>query len=899
MVRLSDDQLGELKDRYEPIKPETTLEAAIRLAREGWYVFPIKPGSKWPLFPKAHKDAIEQKSCRASCGGVGHGVWDATQDEDLIREWWTANPNAGIAGSARGLAIFDLDINHGADDKGPFPKTRVHWSGRRNGNRHLIYRATHPAAKALGQKNSIFPGIDLKAEAGAYVILPPSLHEETRHPYTVGPENNGVVHEITDSELEAIFEYYTGGAQPKKRPGNAVQTVSRAVKTTTRSSSPEINENRLSWLLENPPSEGGRNNWLTKVAGHYAKMHRRMEDLYQVEVRRANELLTPALDETELEKTMDSIWSTEVVMHPEREMSESSGWLVGTGKTLECRIGITQDGHTEYATGSYGDFDMEVMGIARAEDNARTYWLQLNTRDQVTPLIVRADLFGDDRTIRKFLSNYGATVDQPENAKPKTPLGTRLQRYIESQNPRTVRMVKQLGYHENEEGFVTPDGLITAEGYQHMSEVGVVADPSLATRDISPFHYGFRSDWATAQKVLQQVNTFHDPKVTALTGAWWATTLLKPLIQKVTSMFPVFGVESPSESGKTNGYFSQMVQLGGNYRGHTTPTKPVLRDMLSANRNGVVWVDDMDDISPFGELLRSTTSNGTASKMGQDNTGVKNVEIVAPLFITGEQLNLTSQKALADRSIIIDAPSPVQRESLINPGTPQWNDIKDLMAQHPEPYGLSVYAGHFILQSLKAAEEVLDILRKYKKEHAGRNGDKIAVMLAGAHLFDHLLGEPDALTTGGETVRRVRQWANDNQNQLSHDNTLTTTIIPWALNMYAYPKDPTNHDMGRLSGIDTPVFARKLGEPTLDSPGGWEVWISSSTLAEAWSRDHFHRIENRTESASALAGQANLVTVPGTSQVFAIQGDPNGRKRRYRQLKPEYAHAVMERAQAD
>ena len=66
----------------------------------------------------------------------------------------------------------------------------------------------------------------------------------------------------------------------------------------------------LQALLETPPSEGGRNDWLSRVAGHYAREHRPHE-AYLESVRSANELLLPPLASAEVEKTADSIWKAE------------------------------------------------------------------------------------------------------------------------------------------------------------------------------------------------------------------------------------------------------------------------------------------------------------------------------------------------------------------------------------------------------------------------------------------------------------------------------------------------------------------------------------------------------------------------------------------------------------
>lgn len=63
----------------------------------GWHVFPLRAGWKTPAIAKRHpEDRALQKACRAACGDLGHGLYDATRDEQVIREMWRKYPGAGI-----------------------------------------------------------------------------------------------------------------------------------------------------------------------------------------------------------------------------------------------------------------------------------------------------------------------------------------------------------------------------------------------------------------------------------------------------------------------------------------------------------------------------------------------------------------------------------------------------------------------------------------------------------------------------------------------------------------------------------------------------------------------------------------------------------------------------------
>lgn len=899
MPKLTPEQLGQPEDTA----PADTLQMALRHAAEGWNVFPLQPGSKEPLFPKAHsKESIEKnpelRRCRGECGRTGHGAWDGTTDPEKIRKWWGSHPSAGIgANLGDDWIAFDVDLQHGGEYLASFPETRKHLSGRDNGNGHLIYdisgSALAASIKSGNGKTGPFKreGLDAKVGRGSYIVMPGTRHEETGKLYTIDPSCPLQPHVLTDEEVQAIFDELGVQLSAAARGASRGLSVVRGGRGKTRTGS---GATTLSELLSDVPErgEGRTNDWLTRVAGHYAKMHRDKRDLYEVEVRRAAAMVDPDYEDTE--KVLESVWTTEQDGHPERSATLNSGWLVGDGRTLFCQVQNRDGDSVVFDLAPYGDFDIAARGVAVNEHSHREYWVRLHWRGQEIDATISGEALGDDRAARKWLSSFGATTDQPLNAYPKTSLGVRLQRYLESQDPRPVKIVPTLGWHPDIPGFVTHDGLITREGAVGKEEAGVVADPALKQRDVAPYEYGFEESFEEARRVLEEVMSFQDPEVTSVFGAWWAACLLKPQFQQMTSIFPFFGVEAASESGKTNGFFRQMVALNGNTRGQVAPTKPVLRDSASANRNGIVWVDDLDDLSNYGEILRASTSNGTASKMDADRNGIRNTQIVAPILITGEQLGMSAQKALADRAVLITAPSPVNRMSRHQPDRLQWLDVQDLQARYSGVHGLSALAGWFQKFALEHAEQAITALAEAKQEAQGRHGDKVAVLRAGARLLDALLGHKNAWEGQGEHAQRVDAWVKDHAQPLNADNTLTMEILPWALRMFHVQDQPEAHTAGRFQGIDTPVFIKGSGAVELDGSGGIEVWVSAQHLADAWSRDRNHRVDSRTATPQAIQQQLDRVVRAGSSRNFRISG--SSRTGRYRRLSTEYALLVLERA---
>lgn len=101
----------------------------------------------------------------------------------------------------------------------------------------------------------------------------------------------------------------------------------------------------LAGLLAAPAGIGGRNDWLTAVAGHYAKQIG-FRDGYTESVRLANAALSEPLDDGEWRKTADSVWKaeqrkkgTEPDLHTDRgnarrfaqRVKGKVAWVVGWG----------------------------------------------------------------------------------------------------------------------------------------------------------------------------------------------------------------------------------------------------------------------------------------------------------------------------------------------------------------------------------------------------------------------------------------------------------------------------------------------------------------------------------------------------------------------------------------
>jgi hypothetical protein len=145
-------------------KPPRLCDAALRYAKWGWPVFPLKAGSKQPA--------------------TRNGFKDATTDTERIQAWWTTHPDSNI-GLPTGLAfdVIDVDTPHGPVSlaeliaAGDVPDTHGQVATA-SGGLHLYIPPTGD-----GNRAGIMAGIDYRG-AGGYVVAPPSARGGRGHSWS-------------------------------------------------------------------------------------------------------------------------------------------------------------------------------------------------------------------------------------------------------------------------------------------------------------------------------------------------------------------------------------------------------------------------------------------------------------------------------------------------------------------------------------------------------------------------------------------------------------------------------------------------------------------------------------------------------------------------------------------
>src|SRR5689334_12624728 len=92
-MMMKEDETEELSEASKAAIKVFLMNAALRYAAQGLFVFPCQPGGKSPI--------------------TAHGADEATTNPLQIRAWWTQNPyaNIGCVPSRSGHVVIDLDAH--------------------------------------------------------------------------------------------------------------------------------------------------------------------------------------------------------------------------------------------------------------------------------------------------------------------------------------------------------------------------------------------------------------------------------------------------------------------------------------------------------------------------------------------------------------------------------------------------------------------------------------------------------------------------------------------------------------------------------------------------------------------------------------------------------------------
>lgn len=566
---------------------------------------------------------------------------------------------------------------------------------------------------------------------------------------------------------------------------------------------------------------------------------------------------------------------------------ETAGCLVSKDGVLHVQCLAKTKGEVSAYTVPWADFDLEPIGkVIEPGGIVKAYLALLHTSDDVHSVVLTLEVLSDERKLRPFLGRYGVSWNNPASVSVVMAPGVRLLRYLKTNATNVARVADHLGWDNGSESFVTFSGVIRADGHHKGWEEGinVVADPHLSAFG-AKFEYGFDGDMDTARAIVREVLTFHDEQTMAVFGAWWAATFLKPQARTRTALFPFMVLEAHSGSAKTTGAFRDLLQLSGYDAGQEVSTKATFRDKAAVNKSGVVWNDDANDVEALEEILRAATADATINKKGVDNTTTNQIPLVAPILLSGEGFDIASQKALVDRAVLLTPPSPQGRVSLHDPNRSQWDDVTALRRKHGN---FTRYAGWLVQFALQHVDQYLARLADAQKQYAGagRFGDKLSTLTAGAWLLDEMAG------TGTWAQDLVATWCDGQAGAyLDGADSLFNKLVPWALNEWSVVewKPGTRAPLVTSYGkqVHPAVMISDYGTMTA------QVWVNTTQLAHLWA-EHHKQAKERTETESALRRQVQTVALPGTgTKVLFGKADGKPVQRAYRALLPEYGLRLL------
>jgi hypothetical protein len=244
-----------------------------------------------PVHTPINKNGVIVCTCTqgAGCRSIGkHPIpnkWveAASKETDSVKAWWrnfrTANLGV-VAGSQSGIVVVDIDPRHGGNDslddlqakKGKLPDTATVITG--SGGLHIYFK--HPGGVVKNSAGALGLGIDVRGDGG-FVVGPGSLHasggyyewEASSEPADVG------FAEMPQWLQKLIYE-------PPKAKAQQVDS-------------------------DSPVIEGGRNVWLTSLAGAIRRKGCGYKPIFAALWYANVEACNPPLDRDEVERIARSI----------------------------------------------------------------------------------------------------------------------------------------------------------------------------------------------------------------------------------------------------------------------------------------------------------------------------------------------------------------------------------------------------------------------------------------------------------------------------------------------------------------------------------------------------------------------------------------------------------------
>ena len=672
---------------------------ALWWASRGWKVFPVC----WPGMGE-HKHS--GKVCTKDLGKGPLIKWlDCTADPEQIKVWWQRWPEANIGGTPpEGHVVVDVDGETDVE----FPATWEHSTGR---GTHKLYRDN--ITKPLWQDSKVWTNTDTRLSGKGYVVLPPSQHV------------SGAVYTLVSQKAPVVFP---AELVPDRRL-NAVD------KTVPSGKHPESEIMRLLTLPRDHADLGDEA--MARVAGYLARYVPDVA-MYEALLGVINLSLADPIDESSLAKKR-GIWEkhqANVQAEIKSAVDDAArGWLYAMGEAgYSTQIGTGDK--IDYVAWSnfrvqakslmdYGDRQVWVVDFHKADGSV------------LADVELPSDVLASTPALRRFLVNRGMSLLAPSNDK-RGNHGERLLCLLQSQSFERHTVVESYGWSKSLEAFVTPDRLIRADSIEETHNI-------TGQRVNLKLNYGLAPE-AEAVTALSEFLTFQDETCMSLLGSWLMVLYLKG---QFTTLSPNLAIEAFSGSGKST-YVEMLSQFAGYKKRPGKLTYAVARNEFTVSPNIFCWHDDVYMDDRLQELFRAAATGGAyeLTDMSRQDGATKVVELRASMVISAEHIKFLDQKAMTDRFIKLEFPSPTGRVSKLDPTKDQWHDVMHFKATHKGD--LTKFAGTLVQLALKHVE-LLDRLAELTID-TSRYGQQVALMRVGARILSAITGDE-------YHTKRVDAWA--------------------------------------------------------------------------------------------------------------------------------------------
>lgn len=260
---------------------EEVRDQAIQYGERGYKVLPLYPIGPNGNCTCSRTDACSSPGKHPFTPLVSSGVKDATDDPEIIDQWWNEYSMAGIGiatGKRSGIVAVDVDGDQGENSWGELINgTQINTPVSKTGNgKHILFKAPDQEVK---NRTGIKQKIDVRGDGG-YIVAPPTEHHSgQQYQWHISPD------EIDPQPLPGAIKKLL------KEPSNGDQNQNTSVEKTIE--------------------EGVRNKTLTSIAGTMRNRGLTLEEMLP-SLQKVNERrCSPSMNPGEVRQLAESVSSYE------------------------------------------------------------------------------------------------------------------------------------------------------------------------------------------------------------------------------------------------------------------------------------------------------------------------------------------------------------------------------------------------------------------------------------------------------------------------------------------------------------------------------------------------------------------------------------------------------------